>query len=79
MEVSQIYILISILALLIIAIVLFFVRGKKTGKPVSTLGGLGLIFVLSGIIFSDNRLIGYILIGIGILLAIIDIIKKKRK
>jgi EamA domain-containing membrane protein RarD len=80
MNPSQVYILISIIALLIIAIIIFFVRGKKKGKKVSLLGGLGLMFVLAGIIFGDNRLTGYVLIGIGVFLAIIDMIKKlKRK
>jgi len=76
---SQIYILISIIALLIIAIVVFFVRGKKKGKKVSLLGGLGLMFVLAGIIFGESRLVGYTLIGIGVLLAVIDIIIKSKK
>jgi len=82
MEPSQIYILISIIALLVIAIVVFFVRGKKKGKKVSLLGGLGLIFVLAAIIFGESRLVGYTLISIGVLLAVIDIIikfKRKRK
>jgi len=80
MEPSQIYILISIVVLLIIAIVVFFVRGKKKGKKVSLLGGLGLTFVLAAVIFGGSRLVGYTLIGIGVLLAVIDIIiKSKRK
>jgi len=79
MEPSQIYILISIIALLIVAIVLFFVRGKKRRKPISLLGGLGLMFVLAGIIFGDGDAIGYGLIGFGVLLAVIDIVVKLKK
>jgi formate hydrogenlyase subunit 3/multisubunit Na+/H+ antiporter MnhD subunit len=79
MEESQIYILISIIALLIIAIVLFFLRKNKKQKPISILGSFSLFFVLSGIIFGDNRLIGYSLIGIGVLLAVADIIVNKNK
>jgi len=59
--------------------VVFFVRGKKKGKKVSLLGGLGLMFVLAGIIFGESRLVGYTLIGIGVLLAVIDIIIKSKK
>jgi hypothetical protein len=79
MEASQIYILISIIVLLIIAIVIFFVRKDKKQKPLTPLAGFSLMFVLSGIIFGDNRLVAYSLIGIGILLSIIDTFKKSNK
>jgi len=35
-------------------------------------------FVLAGICFGENRLIGYGLMGIGIILAVLDIIQSKR-
>jgi len=76
---SSIYIIILIIALLIIFLVIFFIRKDKKHKPLSTLTGLSLMFVLAGIIFGDNRWIGYSLIGIGIILTIIDIINKKKK
>jgi len=76
METSQIYILIFLVALAIIAIIIFFVRKDKKGDRLSRLGGLSLMFVLAGILFSGNRLIGYSLIGIGVLLAVIDIVKR---
>jgi len=76
---SQIYILISIIALLIIAFVVIFIRKDKKGKKLTPLASLSLIFVLAGIIFGNSRLTGYSLIGIGVLLAIIDIFRKLRK
>lgn len=85
MEPSQIYILISILALFIITIIIFFVaknNKNKKQKTLTPLAGLAFAFVLAGIIFGDNQLIGYGLIGIGVLLAVIDIVinfKKKLK
>lgn len=81
MDTSQIYIIISIIILLaIIALFVFFIkRNKKKEKSLSPLAGIAFAFVLAGIIFSDNRLIGYDLMGIGIILAIIDVIKNKRK
>ncbi|MBS3079084.1 hypothetical protein J4218_03110 [Candidatus Pacearchaeota archaeon] len=71
---STLYILISIIVLLIIAILVFVIKGNKK-KKFNYLFGLAFAFILAGIIFGDNRLIGYVLIGIGILIAIIDIIK----
>ena len=76
MEPSQIYILISILVLLVIAILIFFVRKNKKQKPLAILASLAFAFILAGIIFGESRLVGYSLIGVGVLLAIIDIIKK---
>jgi len=75
-SVSQIYIAISIVVLAIIALVVFFVNKNKKDKKPTPLAGLAFGFILAGIIFGDDRLIGYSLIGVGVILAIIDIIKK---
>jgi hypothetical protein len=79
MNVSQIYILISIIILLIIAIIFIFVKKDKKDKRLTPLAGIAFGFILLGMFFEDNRLIGYSLIGIGVLLAIIDIFIKTRK
>ena len=79
MSISQIYILISIVVLLIIVILVFFVKKNKNEERLSPLAGLAFAFVLAGIVFGDDRLIRYSLIGIGVLLAIIDIFKKSKK
>jgi amino acid transporter len=76
MEASQIYILISIIVLLIIAILIFFIKKNKKQKPLTPLAGLAFGFVIAGIIFGESRLIGYSLMGIGVLLAVIDAIKR---
>ena len=77
MDTSQGYILISIIVLAIIAIVLAL-RRKKEQKPPSKLAMFAMSLVVLGIIFGDNRLIGYSFMGAGIILAIIDIIKNLR-
>lgn len=76
MNPSQIYIAISIVVLAIIALLVFFVNRNKKDKKITPLAGLAFGFILAGIIFGDDRLIGYSLIGVGVILAIIDIIKK---
>jgi hypothetical protein len=76
MNSSQIYITISIVVLAIIALLVFFVYKNKKDKKLTPLAGLAFGFILAGIIFGNDRLIGYSLIGIGVILAIIDIIKK---
>ena len=77
MNTSQIYILISIIVLAIIALAVIL-RRKKERKPLSKLAVFAFLFVVAGIAFGDNRLIGYSLMGVGIILAIIDIIKQSR-
>ncbi|MFA6022699.1 MAG: hypothetical protein WC781_01275 [Candidatus Pacearchaeota archaeon] len=79
MEASQIYILILIIVLLIIAILVFFVRKNKKQKPLTPLAGLAFGFIIAGIVFGQSRLVCYSLMGIGVLLAIIDVIIKLKK
>jgi hypothetical protein len=78
MESSQIYILISIIILLIIALVVFFVRKDKKRERLTPLAGIAFAFVIAGMVFGDSRLVGYSLIGVGVLLAVIDVIRKLR-
>ncbi len=81
MNSSQIYIAISIVVLATIAILIFFVnknkKDKKLTPPILTpLAGLAFGFILAGIIFGDQRLIGYSLMGVGVIIAVIDMSKK---
>ena len=70
------YILISIIALFLIAIVVFFFRKSKRGQRLTPLASISFIFIIGGIIFREYKLLGYGLIIAGVLLAIIDIIFK---
>ena len=83
MSTSQIYIAISIVALAIIALLVFFVSKNKKEKKLTPLTGLTFGFVLAGIyyvsIFGDSRLIGYSLLSVAIILGVIDIIMKLKK
>ena len=81
------YISISIIALLIVVGILFVILAKaRTPRPLSKLGAFAFLFVILGIasgtiagIFSGpSRLIGYSLMGVGIVLAIVDIIKRAK-
>jgi len=78
MDVSQAYILVSIVILLVIAVVVFFVRGRKRER-LTPMAAFAFAFVIGGIAFGDNRLVGYGLIGIGVLLAVVDILRKLNK
>jgi heme/copper-type cytochrome/quinol oxidase subunit 4 len=79
MDAFQIYIIISIAVLAIIAILVFFINKKKKEQGLTPLAKYAFIFVIAGILFGDNWMIGYSLLGIGIILAVIDIVMKLKK
>jgi hypothetical protein len=78
MSTSQIYIALSITAMAMLAVLVLVIK-KGPQKKLTPLAGLAFGFVLAGILFSDDRLIGYGLMGIGVLLAVIDIFRQRRK
>lgn len=77
---SQTYIITAIVALAIVVILAFFILAKKQKKKMTPLAGVAFGFILAGIIFGEKRIVGYSLMGIGVILAFIDmIIKIKNK
>jgi membrane-bound ClpP family serine protease len=74
---SEAYILIAIVVLAIL-VLLLVLRGKQMKTQPSRWAFLAFFLVLAGILFSENRLIGYGLMGAGVLLAVIDIIVRYR-
>lgn len=76
---SQIYIAVSIGALAIIDLFLFVVKKEKKEKQLTPLAGLAFGCILTGLFFGGDRILGYSLIGAGLIFAGIDIIKKLKK
>jgi uncharacterized membrane protein len=68
---SQIYIITSIAAL--VFVVILFLAARKKGKKLTPLLGLAWALILAGIIFGEGRLIGYGLMGAGLVLAVLDV------
>ena len=66
---QALYIGISIAAFT--AIVVLLILNRRKSRRISTLTMLGMTTVVLGTIFSDSRWVGYPLIGVGVLLAII--------
>jgi hypothetical protein len=73
----DVYILIAIVILAILVIVLV-VEGKQMKTSPTWWAFLAFPLIIAGIVFGENRFIGYGLIGAGILLAFIDIIVRYR-
>jgi len=75
---SDAYILIAIVVLALIVLMLVL-TGKQMKTQPSRWAFPALFLVLGGILFGENRLIGYGLMGAGILLAVIDIVLRYKK
>lgn len=78
MEISNIYIIIALVVMAVIVLLAIYTcEMRKQNKP-SKIAIFAILLVISGIVFGDDRWIGYSLIGAGIILAIIDIIITSR-
>ena len=77
---EPVWIAISIVALVVIMVLLLISRRKRTQilNP-SNLLILAMSLVVLGIIFGDERLIGYSFMGVGILLSVVDAIRNRKQ
>ena len=77
---EPVWIAISIIALVVIVVLLLISRrkGKQLLNP-SNLLIFGMSCVVLGIIFGDDRVIGYSFIGVGVLLSVIDAIRNRKQ
>ena len=78
MDASQIHILISVVVLLIIFVLVFFVKKNKKHEKLSPLASFAFVFIILSMFF-DSRSIAYSLIVIGVILAVVDIFMKSKK
>lgn len=72
----QIYIAVSVLVLLIILAFLFLVNKNRKDYKLTPLAGLSFGFILAGLFAGEDRVIGYSLLGIGVILAVTDMLRK---
>jgi len=75
---NQVYILVAILGLAIIAL-LFFLFSRKSQKKLTPLAGLAFGLVMAGLFISENQVFGYSLIAVGIILSVIDAVTKGKR
>lgn len=76
MNISPIWIAVAIVTLAVVAFLVFFVNKNGKKYRLTPLASLAFAFVLAGIFFGDDRFIGYGLMGVGVLLAVIDTFNK---
>jgi hypothetical protein len=78
MNFSQIWIAVSIVVLAIVALLVFFQGKNRKANRLTRLTSLAFVFVLAGVLFGDNRMIGYGLMGVGVILAFFDMFNKSK-
>ena len=78
MNVSRILIGVSIAVLACVALLVFSTGKGRKANRLTPLASLAFGFVLAGILFGDDRPIGYSLLGIGVILAVIDLLKRSK-
>jgi hypothetical protein len=79
MNTSIVYLAVSIGVVAVVAILVFLVSKGERKKRLTPLAGLAFGLVLAGILFGDDRLVGYGLMGVGVVLAIVAIFPRSRK
>lgn len=73
------YIIISVVALALVALLLVWVGRRGRGYRLSPMAGVAFGCIVAGMIFGENRLIGYGLMGVGVVLAVIDAMNRLRR
>ena len=69
----------TLIVLLILAmlVAILLIRRNRSGKgKLTPLAGLAFAFIVAGIVYGENRNVGYPLIGVGIILAAADMMRK---
>jgi len=75
---SQFYLAVVLVILAAIALMIVLTRKGRQQRRLSTLAALAFVFVLAGLFFGEHRLLGYGLLAIGVVLAIIDVFRRLR-
>ena len=75
---DQLWLIVGIVILIVLAAIVFLISKKRTNKE-NTLVTLATVFVVLGIVFGDDRLLGYSFIAIGILLSIVSVVGRRNR
>jgi hypothetical protein len=78
MNAPQIFIAVCIAVLASIALLVSFVGKSRKERRLTPLASLAFAFVLAGTVFGEARLIGYSLLGLGVILSIIDMFERSK-
>jgi len=71
---SQSFIIITIMAILIVAMLVFIKAKRRRQNQIRLLVGLAFSCIVAGILFGENRYSGYGMMAMGVIVALIDIL-----
>jgi hypothetical protein len=78
MNISQIYIAVTIVGFAVIAALVLFGSKGKTQNRLTPVASLAFLFTIAGLFFGDNPFVGFGLIGVGVILAVVDMYLKSK-
>lgn len=76
MSASAVYGAIVIGTLAVLAVLFLVVGPGRANRPLTPLAGISLACVVCGIVFADERVVGYGFFLVGIILAIVDFVRR---
>jgi uncharacterized membrane protein len=73
---ARVYVLIAIVVLAVVfAVALWRSRGERPAR-LTPLAGIAFSLVIAGIVLGEHRLLSYSLMGAGVALAVVDIVRR---
>ena len=78
MDASWTWIVASLVVLAAVGLLVFRVGRAGTRNRLTPLAGLALGLVLAGLVFGEERWLGYGLFAVGVILALVDMVQRSR-
>jgi biotin transporter BioY len=78
MDASQTWIVASLVVLAAVALLVFRAGRAGNKNRLTPLAGLAFGFVIAGLVFGDERWLRYGLFAVGVILAVVDLVKRSR-
>jgi len=77
-DASQIWIVASLVVLAAVALLVFHAGRAGHKNRLTPLSGLALGSVMAGLVFGDERWLGYGLFAVGVILAVVDMVNRSQ-
>lgn len=78
MDASQVWVVASLAVLATVALLVFRAGRAGSENRLTPLAGLALGLVMTGLVFGDDRWLGYRLFAVGVILAVVDMVKRSQ-
>ncbi len=79
MNTSFPYIVVAIVALAVVTVLLVVLGKGRLKNRITPLAGFAFAFIVAGAVFGENSFIAYSLMGVGVLLALVDMFRRSRQ